>query len=76
MGSSYSVVHSRKQPHKAPLAPRALAVLNEARQLSRGEGLILLSLNGKVRSDAILAHAVNSKVEAAWLIDHSRVGNP
>ena len=87
-----------------PLAPRALAVLDEARKLSHGEGLIFPSTTGKPLSDstisklvreqgiqavphgfrssfrdwcgetgqprevaeACLAHAVKSKVEAAY----------
>ena len=41
--------------HKVPLAPRALAVLGDARRLSGGEGLIFPSVTGKPLSDATLS---------------------
>ena len=41
--------------HEVPLAPRAVTVLDEARQLSRGEGLIFPSVTGKPLSDATLS---------------------
>ncbi len=44
-----------RREHKVPLAPRAVAVLDEARQLSDGEGLIFLSVTGKPLSDPTLS---------------------
>jgi len=41
--------------HRVPLAPRAVAVLAEARRLSHGEGLIFPSVTGKPLSDATLS---------------------
>lgn len=43
-----------RREHKALLAPRALAMLDEARRLSHGEGLIVPSVTGKPLSDATL----------------------
>ena len=44
-----------RREHKVPLAPRAVAVLDRARQLSHGEGLIFPSVSGKPLSDATLS---------------------
>ncbi len=44
-----------QREHKVPLAPRALAVLDKARRLSQGEGLIFPSVTGKPLSDATLS---------------------
>ena len=57
-----------RREHKVPLAPLAVAVLDEARRLSHGEGLIFASVTGQPRevAEACLAHAVKSKVEAAY----------
>ncbi|MYB50680.1 MAG: tyrosine-type recombinase/integrase [Acidobacteriia bacterium] len=44
-----------RREHKVPLAPRAVAVLDQARQLSDGEGLIFPSASGKPLSDATLS---------------------
>ena len=44
-----------RREHEVPLAPRAVALLDEARQLSHGEGLIFPSVTGKPLSDATLS---------------------
>ena len=44
-----------RREHKVPLAPRAVAVLDEARRFSHGEGLIFPSVAGKPLSDATLS---------------------
>ena len=50
-----------RREHKVPLAPRALAVLHEARQLSDGDGLIFPSPTGKPLSDATLSKVVREQ---------------
>ena len=50
-----------QREHKVPLAPRALAVLDEARQLSDGEGLIFPSPTGRPLSDATLSKLVRTQ---------------
>ncbi len=50
-----------RREHKVPLAPRALAVLDEARQLSRGEGFIFPSATGKALSDATLSKLIREQ---------------
>ncbi|MYC65055.1 MAG: tyrosine-type recombinase/integrase [Acidobacteriia bacterium] len=50
-----------QREHKVPLAPRALAVLAEARTLSHGEGLIFPSKTGKPLSDATLSKLVREQ---------------
>ncbi|MCY4596982.1 MAG: site-specific integrase [Bryobacterales bacterium] len=47
--------------HKVPLAPRALAVLDEARKLSHGKGLIFSSAAGKPLSDATISKLVREQ---------------
>ena len=55
-----------QREHKVPLTPRALAVLDEARQLSHGEGLIFPSATGKALSDATLSKLVREQgIQAA-----------
>ena len=44
-----------RREHRVPLPPRTLAVLDQARQLSHGEGLIFPSVTGKPLSDATLS---------------------
>ena len=50
-----------RREHKVPLAPRALAVLDEARQLSHGAGLIFPSAIGKPLSDATISKLVREQ---------------
>ena len=50
-----------RREHKVPLAPRALAVLDEARQLSDGEGLTFPSPTGRPLSDATLSKLVREQ---------------
>ena len=47
--------------HTVPLAPRALAVLDEARRHSQGEGLIFPSVTGKPLSDATLSKLLRER---------------
>ena len=44
-----------RREHNVPLAPRAVAVLDEARRLSLGEALIFPSVTGRPLSDATLS---------------------
>lgn len=44
--------------HRVPLAPRALAVLEAARELSDGSGLVFPSPRGKVLSDSTLSKLI------------------
>ncbi len=41
--------------HRVPLSPQALAVLDEARELLHGTGLVFPSVQGKVMADATLS---------------------
>ena len=50
-----------RREHKVPLAPRALAVLDEARQFSDGEGLIFPSPTGRPLSDATISKLVREQ---------------
>ena len=47
--------------HKVPLAPRALALLDEARHLSHGKGVIFPSATGKALSDSTLSKLVREQ---------------
>lgn len=50
-----------RREHRVPLAPRALAVLAEARKLSDGGGLIFPSATGKPLSDATMSKLVREQ---------------
>ena len=50
-----------RREHKVPLPPRALAVLDQARQLSHGQGLIFPSVTGKPLSDATLSKLIREQ---------------
>lgn len=50
-----------QREHKVPLAARALALLDEVRKLSGGEGLIFPSATGKALSDATLSKLVREQ---------------
>ena len=41
--------------HRVPLSPRALAILEDARERTGGEGLVFPSITGKVMSDSTLS---------------------
>ena len=44
-----------KRPHRVPLSQRALAILNDARTLAGGDGLVFPSSSGRVLSDNTLS---------------------
>ena len=50
-----------KRQHRVPLAPRAIAILDEMRELSGGKGLIFPSPTGRPLSDATLSKLVRTQ---------------
>ena len=50
-----------QREHRVPLAPRAVAILEEMRQHTGGEGLIFPSTTGKALSDATLSKLVREQ---------------
>jgi len=50
-----------QREHRVPLAPRAIAILQEMRQHAGGEGLIFPSTTGKALSDATLSKLVREQ---------------
>ena len=56
--ASWSIPGERTKtgrPHRVPLSARALAILNEARTLADGTGLVFPSMTGRVLSDNTLS---------------------
>ena len=55
----------KSRPHRVPLSAPALAVLERARQLTDGEGLIFPSITGKAMSDNTLSKMLrDARIEA------------
>ncbi|MXY67994.1 MAG: tyrosine-type recombinase/integrase [Acidobacteriia bacterium] len=50
-----------QREHRVPLAPQAIAILDEMRKLTGGEGLIFPSVTGKALSDSTLSKLVREQ---------------